>query len=188
MYNRVLNAALLSVLLISSAAVNAQSFYINHAMPEDTPTSNFIFHPDGTVTDKTTGLMWKRCSEGETFADNGTPANYLDDRCTGGMVRLNWKDALKHAATANAGNTNGYNDWRLPNLRELKSMVEYRRQSPAANTEVFVAQADEPMWTSTPTNYPDHASESTAIYFYNGDDIWVGRSAELPLRLVRSAN
>lgn len=38
------------------------------------------FH-DSTVTNHTTGLTWKRCLEGQDFDDNGTPDNYLDDKC-----------------------------------------------------------------------------------------------------------
>ena len=93
---------------------------------------------DGTVTDTATGLMWQQ-------ADSGRG--------------MNWQGALAYAeGLALAGHT----DWRLPNAKELQSIVDYARSpdttGSAAIDPVFAASAvvneagarDYPCyWTST---------------------------------------
>lgn len=59
---------------------------------------------DGTVTDRATGLMWQQ-------TDSGT-----------GLL---WSNALAYAQQKNAENYLGYSDWRLPNAKELHSIVNY---------------------------------------------------------------
>ena len=66
--------------------------------------NNFTNHGDGTITDCATGLMWSQ-------ADNGAP--------------LLWPNALAWVQTKNAANYLGHNDWRLPNVKELQSIVNY---------------------------------------------------------------
>lgn len=71
--------------------------------------NNFINNGDGTISDKATRLMWSR-----------------DDSGTG----MNWADALAWVQGRNAANHLGHNDWRMPNAKELQSIVDYTR-SPA---------------------------------------------------------
>ena len=71
---------------------------------------------DGTVTDNRTGLTWEK----KTTANLTT--NYT------------WQGALDYVAELNAMNGGlgfaGQNDWRLPNIRELLSIVDYGRSNP----------------------------------------------------------
>jgi len=78
---------------------------------------------DQTITDKATGLMW-------TKSDSGT-----------GML---WQDALAWVQTKNATNFLGHNDWRLPNIKELQSIVDYTR-SPDTTSSAAI----NPLFTST---------------------------------------
>jgi hypothetical protein len=164
--------------LLAAGMVNAQTC-TNTAMEESTPTSAFTFNSDGTATHRMTGLVWKRCLEGQTFADNGTAANYLDDQCTGQPNGMDWAGALNQAQTVGQG-------WRVPDQKELKSIVEHCRVNPAINTEVFPGTSDW-VWSSSPVvNYPDAASIAWFVYFGNGGDGWGGRSLDDAVRLVRS--
>ncbi len=61
---------------------------------------------DGTITDKATGLMWAQ-------EDSG--------------MGLNWEEALAWVQTKNGENYMGYTDWRLPNAKELQTIVDYTR-------------------------------------------------------------
>jgi hypothetical protein len=61
---------------------------------------------DGTVADEATGLMWAK-----------------DDSQKG----MNWQEALAWAQSRNQENYLGHNDWRLPNAKELQSIVDYTR-------------------------------------------------------------
>ncbi|MBV5309698.1 DUF1566 domain-containing protein [Chromatium okenii] len=70
---------------------------------------------DGTVTDVKTNLQWMRCSLGQEWK-NGT--------CIGKAKRYNWDDAHKAVESLNRNiGYAGYQDWRLPTIDELKSLV-----------------------------------------------------------------
>lgn len=77
---------------------------------------SYTDHGDGTVTDHATGLVWER----------KTDANVNET--------YTWLEALEYVAGLNAMNGGagyaGYNDWRLPNLKELLSIVDYSRADP----------------------------------------------------------
>lgn len=110
----------------------------NNVVP-DAPTSRFTINADGTVTDQQTRLMWRRCVEGRT-----------GDACqtgTGATVTRNWLEAL---SSAQASSFAGYADWRVPNVKELHSIVENRCAGPAVNTTVFPGFPSSYVWTSTP--------------------------------------
>lgn len=66
----------------------------------------FKSNGDGTITDRATGLTW-------AAADSGT-----------GMT---WAEALAWVARQNAAGYLGHSDWRLPNIKELQSIVDYSR-------------------------------------------------------------
>jgi len=61
---------------------------------------------DGTVSDRATGLMWSKAD-----SDRG----------------MNWQQALARVQQLNAMNYFGHNDWRLPNAKELQSILDYSR-------------------------------------------------------------
>lgn len=74
--------------------------------------SRFVDHADGTIADAATGLTW-------TKADSGRG--------------LNWQEALAWVAELNASRHLGHDDWRLPNAKELQSIVDYTRAPDAAD-------------------------------------------------------
>lgn len=171
-----LSALLVNLLFFNT--VSAQGC-INPYMEQSTPTSRFGFDESGVVIDKITGLMWKRCLEGQTFSDSGTPDNYLDDSCTGTVATMNWQAALNWAQTANGMGDSGHNDWRVPNLKELKSIVEYC--SISINGEVFPSSW-EWVWSSSPMVYQGYAWSVGG----HGSADWRDRNDLHAVRLVRS--
>ena len=94
-----------------------------------TPTTDFTVHAEGTVTHNPTGLMWKICSEGQTYENNS---------CVNDASVFTWPQALTHVDELNA-NTGfaGYTDWRLPNIKELNALVEVACYQPAINESLF---------------------------------------------------
>lgn len=117
----------LAAAFFSGAAVQAGC---NTSLTAVAPDSRYTDNGNGTVTDKITGLMWKQCSEGQSSAslpcDAGVVADYT------------WQQALQQAETLNNdGGFVGYSDWRLPNHKELSSLVERQCASPAINTNIF---------------------------------------------------
>lgn len=94
------------------------------------PDSIYIDHGNGTVTDKQTGLMWQKCSIGQV---------YNAGACSGTVGMYNWQDALGKAQLANTSTVYGYNNWHLPNVKELASLVETACYDPAINNLIFPA-------------------------------------------------
>ena len=91
----------------------------------DYGTNNFVDNGNNTVTDKSTGLMWIKFDSGnETFA-------LLLSNYTKSDGSLNWKEALNFAENLSFA---GYDDWRLPNAKELHSILDYSRSPDATNS------------------------------------------------------
>lgn len=83
-----------------------------------------------------------RCALGQTWT--GTT-------CAGAPVSHDWQGALIAAAGFNAADGHaGFKDWRLPNIKELDSLVELQCVRPSLNAGVFPATPDCRFWTSTP--------------------------------------
>jgi hypothetical protein len=86
----------------------------------------------------------------------------LYDRCTGlGWAKmelsatgpLSWTDALDFVGRINAGNAGGHTDWRLPNIRELESLIDVRRHTPALSEGHPFGRVPEGCWSSTTSVY-----------------------------------
>jgi hypothetical protein len=78
---------------------------------------SYMDNGDGTITDNNTGLVWEKKSDDGSINDKD--------------VLYTWSDAFAvHVSGLNAASFAGHNDWRLPNLRELESIIHYQ-SSPA---------------------------------------------------------
>jgi hypothetical protein len=75
---------------------------------------------DGTITDNNTGLMWEKLCD-EDPPGLTCPAEHDVD------TAYTWADAfaVKIAALNAGAGFAGYTDWRLPNVKELQTIVEY---------------------------------------------------------------
>ena len=79
---------------------------------------------DGTVTDNTTGLIW------EKLTDDGSIHDWNNV--------YTWDQAFQKITDLNLANFGGSNGWRLPNVRELLSIVNYGAlQNPPAVSAEF---------------------------------------------------
>lgn len=84
--------------------------------------NEFKDNGDGTVTDAATGLMWMKVDSGALKAGRKKDG------------KLNWQEALKWAENLEYA---GHSDWRLPNVKELQSIVDYTR-SPATTKSAAI--------------------------------------------------
>jgi len=110
------------------------------------PAPRFVDNQNGTVTDLLTGLTWLKdanCTEtvgGISRADEGL---------------LDWPSALtwsNHLGHGRCGLTDSSvpGDWRLPNINELRSLVDYSRHDPALPSgNPFVDVQSAWYWSST---------------------------------------
>jgi hypothetical protein len=151
------------------------------------PTARFTVRPDGTATDNRTGLTWQRCPLGTVLDDGGTPTLLADDRCVpsgSSPQTFSWSAALLAAQALNsAGGFAGFTDWRVPNRKELLSIVETRCTDPAINSQVFPDTPGDSFFTSTPS-----VTAQSAVFtveFGEGFELAVGKTSLLRVRLVR---
>ncbi len=92
---------------------------------QDTMAARFTDNGDTTVTDNYIGLIWQ---QGESSS-------------------MTWEPALTHC---NGLNLAGYNDWRLPNVKELRSLLDSGKYNPALDTTYFPhVYSSLSYWTST---------------------------------------
>ncbi|MCX5885994.1 MAG: DUF1566 domain-containing protein [Proteobacteria bacterium] len=115
---------------------------------------------DGVVTDLSTGLMWQK--DGSTQKD--------------------WEGALSYCETLTLA---GYNDWRLPNVNELQSLVDYSRGNPCINTTYFsISSSAYDYWAST-----THTSKGSCcayeVHFNFGNALYSGKTYTINVRAVR---
>jgi hypothetical protein len=96
----------------------------------------FVDTGNGTVADQNTGLMWKKCLEGQMGA-----------KCFGTATALPWELAQQQAYTNNGQRFAGFNDWRLPSRQELLSIVEHQCENPAANLQIFPHTPAAGLWS-----------------------------------------
>ena len=144
----------LTLLLLAGPALGQICKY--DSIVATAPASRFTDNGDGTVTDKATGLQWKRCSEGQTWS-GGT--------CIGSPTTRTWQQALQLAEAASYA---GKSDWRLPNVKELSSIVELACYKPAIDAAIFPATPASWYWSSSPSaGYPLRA---WGVDFDDGND------------------
>lgn len=188
------SALILCPLLVFCSAAHAQQV-CNDRINQSAPASRFIDHGNGTVTDIRTGLMWQRCMMGYTFSDNGTPGVLADDSCApSATITFLWQQALQGAVDHNTqGGFGGFTDWRVPNIKELISIVEHKCANPAINTTIFPGTPPTAeLFSSTPGN--DGVSKTTVLLLQmqTGLDTStvnaVIQTAVKSVRLVRASN
>lgn len=99
-------------------------FYVRYVRGNpDYGVNDIVDNGDGTVTDRSTGLMWSRDDSGS------------------GMV---WEDALACVEAMNTEAHLGYSDWRLPEAKELQSLVDYSR-----SPDTSASAAIDPVFSAT---------------------------------------
>jgi len=93
---------------------------------------------EGTVRDRGTGLTWQR--------------QHVPDAAT-------WGDALAACEGLELG---GWDDWRLPTLKEQQTIVDERRLQPCIDVVAFPDTPAEWFWSSTPITVPPNEAWSTS--------------------------
>ena len=118
--------------------------------PETISPSNYESNDIGELRDirvNNNNLTWYRCFYGQQW-------NNASQSCSGSPIKLNWQDAL--LAAKNSG-------WRLPNTKELMSIVDLQCFSPPLHPDLFPeapASLTSGLWTSTPLQTNLNGSEA----------------------------
>lgn len=141
-----------------------------------TYAERYIDNGNGTIKDTKTGLMWKKCSEGQT-----------GNNCAGKAGEYTWNQAMKQFSRVNFTN---YDNWRIPTMHELKSLIYCSNgvspeeawnnacdgiksrggdhASPTIQQKYFPNTSFFYWSSSINPNYKDHPKANWMISFYNG--------------------
>jgi len=124
------------------------------------------------VIDRKTDLIWKRCSEGMVFSGG---------ICTGTATVFSHVAALMHARDQAISTGVA---WRLPNAKELASIVDITRGNPAIDPVAFPVTPASPFWSAS----PDVGVFAVAwdVGFYGGYVLNHSRASAFNVRLVRA--
>jgi hypothetical protein len=127
----------------------------------------FIYDHDPYSSGKT------RCVRGEynppdsrfdldelTVKDNGTGLTWQRQHFNNAMI---WEDALSRCENLELG---GYNDWRLPTVKELETILDERRLQPTIDIVAFPNTPAAWFWSCTAIQYPPN--ESWSVSFTDG--------------------
>ena len=98
----------------------------------------FIDKGNGTVTDQKTSLVWQKCGLGRN-----NDASCSDD--AGVADTEIWSAALSYCNGLGLASKT----WRLPNVNELKSIVDETKSNPAIDTTYFPATVAHFYWSAS---------------------------------------
>jgi pimeloyl-ACP methyl ester carboxylesterase len=144
------------MVLLTAAVLVLTAFFAGSAR------AGYVDNKNGTVTDSFTGLTWQK-GDGQNASGGRT-----------------WRQALSYCEKLTLG---GKSDWRLPNVRELQSLVDYDSCCPAIDTDFFPDCLSDWYWSSsTDAGYPGGA------WYVDFDDGFVGnydKSFSYYVRCVR---
>ena len=100
---------------------------------------DFVDNGNGTISDNATGLMWQQTDSG---------------------LGYQWSDALSYCEGARFA---GYDDWRLPNVKELQSLVDYGRSPDTTHSAAIdpIFSATQMTNEADAIDYPAYWSSTT---------------------------
>ena len=129
-------------------------------------------YTDGTgiVTDNITGLVWQKCIAGQTSTD-----------CSGTAITYSWEDAIRYCTNLSLGS---FTDWRLPNLKELSSLVDDSKFNPSIDP-LFTGTQLSSYWSSTTYAGLTVAAVAWIVPFNNGDPSYNNKTNTNYVRCVR---
>jgi len=128
----------------------------------------FIDNGDGTVSDACTGLMWQQDT-----------ADVSRDGQVNGDDSATWQEAVQYCENLDLA---GQRDWRLPNRRELESLIDAGRYEPAVDP-TFLAETS---WYWSSTALARSPGSKWYVSFVIGEVGSIGRFTPMYVRAVRT--
>jgi hypothetical protein len=131
------------------------------------PNPRFTDNGDQTINDNLTNLIWSQ--------DGNAPG----PAACGPGVNKTWQEALVYVTCLNANSYLGYNDWRLPNINELYSLVNFGQPSSSnwLASQGFI-NVQFGYWSSTSTSFPPEPDIPTFAKVVDLNDDWLASSSK----------
>ncbi|WP_456401809.1 Lcl domain-containing protein [Hydrogenimonas sp.] len=127
----------------------AKAMHIDFSALTSTPTYSFPLYLRCVRGERTKIDRFARNDENEVVTDSATQLMWTDDTKRA-RLRLDWYEAVDYCADLTYA---GYSDWRLPNMMELFSLVDTRKERYGRFAEIFESYPTS-LWSST-TNVSD---------------------------------
>ena len=147
------------------SAGGVKKFHVRAVRDVTTPTilpNHFINNGNGTSTDIVTGLMWKQVATTDS---------------------ITWEQALIDAEGLSYA---GYNDWRMPNIKELQSINDETLINPSVNTNFFTLTGAKRYWSST--TLPNQTTKAWYFDTQFGITTYAFKTSRQYLLYVRGGN
>lgn len=145
---RIFISTLLCVAVLGNTAFAEQ--ICEDSINRSAPDGRFAIIRDGSlVIDRVTQLLWQRCPVGYTFTNSGTIEQFHDDQCIEESeveTTFTWQGALQATDAIRQGGLL----MRMPNIKELSSIVESSCGWPATNILAFPDTPAIDFWSNTP--------------------------------------
>ncbi len=129
---------------------------------------------NNAVNDAWTGLQWRRCEQGRFWSGSA---------CTGTRSQFEHEQALAHAQI--------HSDWRMPNVKELSSLVDLSPSSGAVRIDpiAFPGASHLSYWSSSPVVQGSTNTSLNAwiVTLYSGTVYATARDSNHAVRLVRTS-
>lgn len=138
----------------------SNNFYVRAVYGDQLSSGGYIDNGDGTVTDMSTGLMWQQNTETEATS-------------------LGWTEALDYCEQLELSD---YNDWRLPNVNELLTLLDYKKGIDSSN---FTNISKSSYWSSTTRARQGELNHGWHIGFITISLRYSDKGSGLPVRAVR---
>jgi len=139
------------------------TFGEDHDYQPSATQMSYTDNGDGTTTDNRTGLMWLK--DANNYNGGGTQT---------------WEGALVGVSTFTYAT---YDDWRLPNVKELDSIVKFEGVAPFIDTTYFLNTVSGDYWTST--TYVPTTTHAMIVNFGSGRVVDNGKTGAYYVRPVR---
>lgn len=159
----------------------------------------FVNNGNGTITDNLTGLMWEQKS-GATGAASERRARLLqrgkrprfrtgENPCLESVHSVDsvcrWNQTVEWIARMNAQGFAGYNDWRLPMVQELATILNYDRIDPSVSP-IFAPLHAAPYWSSSSVAFSP--ADAWSVDFSNGHVFFDNKDLTGYVRAVRGGS
>jgi hypothetical protein len=134
-----------------------------------------IMEGDRVVEDSLSGLMWQGCIGGQT-----------GENCSGEFTEQCWQEALFFCENLSWA---GYDDWRVPNPTELRSLFDTRLFQPALDEVIFpsLPEMSGYLWSSSSMDPGDLTTGAVwTVSIAGGEVFLLHKSAATGVRCVRN--
>ncbi len=123
------------------------------------------------------GLLADFSRSGDVVTDSLTSLQWQDDAVSDAVE---WQEAIDYCELLSLG---GYDDWRLPNKKELLSIVDYSKYSPSIDSQ-FQNTTSSYYWSST--TYVYYTYRAWYVSFRNGYTDYYNKGNHRYVRCVRA--